>query len=127
PRRRALRDRRRAGLAGLRRAGAPAHPRCHLARSGRRRPVTDPLTTESVPVLPLEALKPGRCKVVEVDDRWVLLVRVGDEVRATQGLCSHVRTPLGPGRLTKDGLIECPMHGALFSPADGAVLKGPAK
>lgn len=89
--------------------------------------MTDPLTTESIPVLPLEALKPGRCKVVEVDDRWVLLVRVGDEVRATQGLCSHVRTPLGPGRLTKDGLIECPMHGALFSPADGAVLKGPAK
>jgi nitrite reductase/ring-hydroxylating ferredoxin subunit len=75
----------------------------------------------------LSALRPDRCTVVDVDGRRVLVVLSSDGVvHATQARCTHARVELGPGRL-EGGLIECPMHGALFDPADGSVVKGPAR
>lgn len=84
-------------------------------------------TSGWVRAVDLEQLRINRCKVVEVADVKVLIVRTHEKVYATQALCSHVRTPLGPGRLSAEGYIECPMHGALFRPHDGRVEKGPAK
>lgn len=74
----------------------------------------------------LEALEEGRVQLVQVDGRKIILVLRDGEVYALQGFCSHAKSVLGPGRLTEEGLIECPMHAALFSPVDGAVCKGPA-
>lgn len=74
----------------------------------------------------LDELEEGKVTLVHLDGRKVILVRREGEVFALQGFCSHARSVLGPGRLTEDGLIECPMHAALFSPVDGSVRKGPA-
>jgi nitrite reductase/ring-hydroxylating ferredoxin subunit len=74
----------------------------------------------------LDELEEEKVTLVQLDGRKVILVRREGEVYALQGFCSHARSVLGPGRLTDEGLIECPMHAALFSPVDGAVCKGPA-
>jgi nitrite reductase/ring-hydroxylating ferredoxin subunit len=74
----------------------------------------------------LDELEEGKVTLVQLDGRKVVLVRREGEVYALQGICSHAKSVLGPGRLTEEGLIECPMHAALFSPVDGSVCKGPA-
>jgi nitrite reductase/ring-hydroxylating ferredoxin subunit len=65
-------------------------------------------------------------RVVEIDDVKVLLIRIGDEVRATSPWCTHARTLLGDQEVDPDGLLECPLHGAVFDTADGSLQLGPA-
>lgn len=77
-------------------------------------------------VISLAELKEGRLKLVRAAHAKLAVVRTGDEVRAVSAICTHARIFLAPGNLTADGLIECPMHGALFSPTDGAALCAPA-
>lgn len=77
------------------------------------------------PTVPLASLEAGVCTIQRIGAAKVLLVRIGDAVHATSGICTHARVEL-TGRLTPECLIECPMHGALFSPLDGAVHDGPA-
>lgn len=67
---------------------------------------------------------PGR-EVVEIDDRMIVLFRVGQDVFALDDVCTHDGGPLGDGRL--DGFaIVCPRHGARFDIRTGAVLALPA-
>jgi len=73
----------------------------------------------------LDDLTPGRSHVVDVDGVKVLLLRLGDEVRAASAWCTHARTILGPFPVDEDGLIECPLHGAIFSSETGELLDGP--
>lgn len=77
------------------------------------------------PTVPFAALEEGVCTVRRIGAAKVLLVRIGDAVHAVSAICTHARVELA-GRLTPACLIECPMHGALFSPRDGAVHDGPA-
>lgn len=77
------------------------------------------------PVAGLSEVDEGRVKIFAAGERKVLLVRRDGVVYATEPRCPHARSVLGPGRLTAAGLIECPMHGALFSPVDGSAHKGP--
>ena len=51
---------------------------------------------------------------VEVDGEPVVLVRLGDEVRALHDTCSHAEASLAEGEVV-DGEIECHLHGAMFS------------
>lgn len=78
-----------------------------------------------VAVAAVEEIADGRVALFEAGERQVLLARIGERVYATEPRCPHARSVLGPGRLAEGGLIECPMHGALFSPADGVPHKGP--
>ncbi len=80
-----------------------------------------------VEVAALDELAAGSTRIVEAGPVRILLCRRGDTVYAVGALCTHARVPLGPGALTGEGLIECPAHGALFDPADGAVRNGPAR
>jgi nitrite reductase/ring-hydroxylating ferredoxin subunit len=53
-----------------------------------------------------------------VGERRVALYRVGDDVFATDDVCSHAFALLSTGFL--DGhLIECPLHGAMFDIRSG--------
>ncbi len=62
---------------------------------------------------------------LEIDDRFVLLVRSGDHVYCIDDVCTHDGGPLGEGRL--DGLqICCPRHGARFDVTTGKPLTMPA-
>ena len=67
---------------------------------------------------------PGR-KLVEVDERLVVLIHAGGQFYAIDDLCTHDGGPLGEGEL--DGFaIACPRHGAKFDVRDGRALTMPA-
>jgi naphthalene 1,2-dioxygenase system ferredoxin subunit len=63
---------------------------------------------------------------VQVGGREVALYRVGDEVFATDNLCTHGMARLCDGWL--DGfLIECPLHQGLFDVRTGACAGDPVE
>ncbi len=55
----------------------------------------------------------------------LLLVRVGDQVRAFQAQCPHAGAPLEKGVIC-NGRIICPWHKAAFAVDSGAVVEPPA-
>jgi nitrite reductase/ring-hydroxylating ferredoxin subunit len=79
-----------------------------------------------IAVADIADLSEGVLKLVRADDARIALVRQGQAVHAVAAICTHARICLAPGRLTAEGLIECPMHGARFSPEDGSVRRAPA-
>ena len=67
---------------------------------------------------------PGK-KLVEVDERLVVVVHVAGQFYAIDDVCTHDGGPLGEGEL--DGYtISCPRHGAKFDVRDGRALTMPA-
>ena len=79
-----------------------------------------------VDVAAFAELTEGVLKLVRAGEARVALVRRGDTVSAVAARCTHARIFLAPGKLTADGMIECPLHGAKFSPDDGSVQCPPA-
>ena len=78
-----------------------------------------------IPVAKLSSLAdPGR-QLVEVDDRLIVLFRVGNDVFALDDVCTHDGGPLGEGEL-EDYTIACPRHGAKFDIRNGKALTMPA-
>jgi len=73
----------------------------------------------------LADLPPGGRISAVIDDRAILVVRVGDEVYAVEDLCSHDGQPLTDGSL-RGAQIVCPRHGARFDLATGKPLCMPA-
>lgn len=71
-----------------------------------------------------ELADPGRL-LVEVDERVVVLFRVGREVYALDDVCTHDGGPLGEGPWSGYE-VTCPRHGARFDIRDGRVLCMPA-
>lgn len=69
-------------------------------------------------------IPPSGLRVV-VEDEELLLVRVGEDVRALSYLCSHQEMALEGGRIL-DGAWVCPHHGARFSLDNGEALSMPA-
>ena len=64
------------------------------------------------------------------DGEELILVRVGNAVRAYRNSCPHLGIGLdyGDGRcLDADGKLICAMHGARFEPADGYCIDGPCR
>lgn len=82
---------------------------------------------ELVRVATVADIAPGELKLARIGKTSVGICIVGGEVRAISGRCTHARAMLAPGTLTANGLIECPLHGATFSPIDGSVKCEPAK
>ena len=54
----------------------------------------------------------------------LVLVRVGDSVKALHAVCAHAGGPLAEGTFA-DGCIECPWHGSRFRMSDGQFQRGP--
>ena len=67
---------------------------------------------------------PGK-RSLEVDDRLVVLIRIGSEYFCLDDVCTHDGGPLGEGPLC--GLaLACPRHGAKFDVRTGKPLTMPA-
>ncbi|CAN1593293.1 FAD-dependent oxidoreductase [Pseudomonas mediterranea] len=62
---------------------------------------------------------------VKINETTLLLLRVGDQVRAFQGKCPHAGAPLAKGAVCHGRLI-CPWHKAAFRAEDGALCEPPA-
>jgi apoptosis-inducing factor 3 len=64
---------------------------------------------------------------IEVADTPIALFRLGNEVHATSGACTHEFALLADGFIeTADGSVECPLHQALFDIRTGKALCAPA-
>ncbi len=67
---------------------------------------------------------PGK-RLIELDDRVLVLFHVGGKFFAIDDVCTHDGGPLSEGAL--DGFaIACPRHGAKFDIRTGAALTMPA-
>ncbi|KJZ67865.1 apoptosis inducing factor family protein [Pseudomonas fluorescens] len=62
---------------------------------------------------------------VQIADTKIVLLRVGDQLRAFQGECPHAGAPLAEGALC-DGRLICPWHKAVYRIEDGALCEPPA-
>jgi nitrite reductase/ring-hydroxylating ferredoxin subunit len=66
-------------------------------------------------------LAEGERRVVEVDDRPLLLVQHQGEIYAVARSCPHLRLSLERGTITDDGAIVCPWHHSAFDLESGDV------
>lgn len=60
-----------------------------------------------------------------LDGREIALYRLGDEVLATDALCTHGHVSLCGGFVEPDGSIECPLHQGRFDIRSGKALCAP--
>ena len=72
-------------------------------------------------VAELDALRDGGVTGVEVDGVSIALFRLGNEVHATHGICTHALAFLKDGYV-EDGTIECPLHQGVFDIRTGRAL-----
>jgi 3-phenylpropionate/trans-cinnamate dioxygenase ferredoxin subunit len=71
-----------------------------------------------------EIADPGK-RILEVDGRLVVLLRVQGQFYCIDDVCTHDGGPLGEGPLCGYELA-CPRHGAQFDIRDGRALTMPA-
>lgn len=64
-----------------------------------------------------------RC--VEIDDHFVVLVRIGNDIFCLDDVCTHDGGTLGDGELI-DHCLVCPRHGAHFDVRTGDAVTMPA-
>jgi apoptosis-inducing factor 3 len=73
----------------------------------------------------IEELPDGRPQRFKVGERDVLVVRLGDEVRAFPAACPHYQGPLDKGVL-HEGRLVCPWHLATYAARSGDLLEPPS-
>ena len=73
----------------------------------------------------LGALAEGRPLLGHVGEDAVMLIRVGEDVFATDASCTHYGGPLAEGLVVGD-TVRCPWHHACFSLRTGRPLRAPA-
>lgn len=78
-----------------------------------------------VEVAPEGELKIGDVKIVDVDDVMVAVFNLDGEYIAIEDVCPHDGSEIATGCI-KNGILECPHHGATFDLRSGDVLTPPA-
>jgi 3-phenylpropionate/trans-cinnamate dioxygenase ferredoxin subunit len=64
-------------------------------------------------------------RTVELDDRFVVVVRLDEDIYCIDDVCTHDGGTLGDGELEGHCLV-CPRHGAKFDVRTGEALTMPA-
>lgn len=72
-----------------------------------------------------EVTKDRPIKAVWGSDDYALFRDQQGECHVLADMCAHRRAPLSQGKITPEGLIECPYHGWRYDGATGACLKIP--
>lgn len=75
--------------------------------------------------LPAAEVHEGRASAATVAGVRLLVTRHEGRIVAFSDRCTHRGGALHEGEL-RDGCVECPLHGSVFSLADGSVMNGPA-
>lgn len=73
----------------------------------------------------LDDLPEGSLTTVDVNGHHVLLSKIGGEVHALDGTCTHEEADLGLGVLLEDRVV-CPLHLSQFDLKTGEVMNPPA-
>ena len=80
-----------------------------------------------VAVARLADLPDGAGQAFEVEGRTISVYRCGERLFAIADVCTHAFAPLHEGSVDRVRCtVECPLHGAEFDLATGAVLTPPA-
>ncbi len=74
----------------------------------------------------LDDFPEGKIHGVDVEDRQFVVVNLGGELHALDGICTHAYAELRTGFLLGDA-IRCPLHLSAFDVESGEVLGPPAE
>ena len=78
---------------------------------------------EFVPVCRLDEIPEGEARQFKVAGKEIALARVADqECYAVGGRCTHLRAPIGKGRL-EGTILTCPWHGSQFDVTSGRLVR----
>jgi nitrite reductase/ring-hydroxylating ferredoxin subunit len=78
-----------------------------------------------LPAMKSSELREGSISTVDLNGKHVLLSRLGGEVYAVGGTCTHEDTDLGLGFVVEDRVV-CPLHLSQFELKTGRVVNPPA-
>ena len=81
---------------------------------------------EFVPAMKVADLAEGALNVVDLKGAHVLLSKIGGEVYAVSGTCTHEETDLALGVVLEDRVV-CPLHLSQFDLKTGQVMNPPAE
>lgn len=81
---------------------------------------------EFLPAAKVSEVPDGGMKLVEVDERLVILFRRGDDFYCIDDVCTHDGGTLSDGQCTNEFKIACPRHGAEFDIRTGEAVTMPA-
>lgn len=74
----------------------------------------------------LSDLGEGTMSTVDLKGSHVLLAKIGGEVSAVSGTCTHEEADLGTGFILEDRVV-CPLHLSQFDLKTGEVMNPPAE
>lgn len=77
------------------------------------------------PLARLSELAENTPRVVRTQGKEIVLVRIGNQLRALNGVCPHKSGPLGSGEV-RNGTITCPWHRFRFRLDDGCSATNPS-
>ena len=80
---------------------------------------------EFLPAIKVSYLAEGSISTVDLKGVHILLSKIGGEIFAVGGTCTHEETDLGLGFEIEDRNV-CPLHLSQFDLRTGAVLNPPA-
>ncbi len=80
---------------------------------------------EYLPAMKVSDLAEGSISTVDLKGLHVLLSRIGGEVFAVSGTCTHEEADLGRGFVVEDRIV-CPLHLSQFELKTGEVVNPPA-
>jgi nitrite reductase/ring-hydroxylating ferredoxin subunit len=80
---------------------------------------------EFVPAMKVSDLEEGTMSTVDLRGVHILLSKIGGEVHAVGGTCTHEEADLGMGFLLEDRVV-CPRHLSQFDLKTGEVSNPPA-
>ncbi len=71
----------------------------------------------------ISKLKSGKPRMATIGLKTLMIVEYEGDYHATEGLCRHMRWPLGLGEKVKDGCITCPLHQTTHDLSDGCLVE----
>ncbi len=81
---------------------------------------------EFVKAIRVSDLPEGTMSAIDLKGTHILLAKIGGEVTAVSGVCTHQETDLGLGFMVEDRVV-CPLHLSQFSLKSGEVMNPPAE
>jgi len=81
---------------------------------------------EFVPAMKVADLAEGTMSAVDLKGVHILLSKIGGEICAVSGICTHEETDLARGFVLEDRVV-CPLHLSQFDLKTGQVMNPPAE